>query len=209
MLGPVIVAKHGLSCVSQVFIGWMQVLSTCASSDSFDDAACRFDVMSAILIAKECKKWSDLRFAEDPAAWEDASLLEVQELLRKVMEVGVQEPRPVCSAHAQDLVCQFRCLLVGRSPKIKRARVVAEELQDGVVCKGSLVQPRARGAEGVGPRAASKRLGAEAMGVEDKRLWLENARLASIIGTCRLSMPSVMSGLRCWISFVGGFFCFP
>ena len=112
MLGTVVVAKHMLSCVSQTFIDWMQVLSTCASSDSFDDAVRRFDVMSAILIANEFKKWSDLKFAEDPTAWEDAGLLVVQEveLLRKVMEVGVQVPRPVLLC-----ACTGLCLSVSLS----------------------------------------------------------------------------------------------
>ena len=53
---------------------------------------------------------------------------------------------------------------------MERARVVAEELRGGVVCKGSLVRPRASGSEGAGPRSALQRLGAEAMGGEDNRL---------------------------------------
>ena len=93
--------------------------------------------------------------------------------------------------------------LCNRSPQSKCARVVVDELLHGVVSKSALVRPRAQGAEGGGPMAALKRLEVEKMCGDDKRLWLENARLLSIMGTCRLSMPSVMSGLRCWISFVG------
>ena len=100
------------------------------------------------------------------------------------------------------------CVLCYRSPRSKRARVVAEELVEGVVSRASFIRPRAQGAVGVGPRAALQRLGVEEMCGEDKQLWLENARLMSITGACRLSMPSVMSGLRCWISFVGKCSCF-
>ena len=98
--------------------------------------------------------------------------------------------------------CLQLCLC-NRSPQSKCARVVVDELLHGVVSKSALVRPRAQGAEGGGPMAALKRLEVEKMCGDDKRLWLENARLLSIMGTCRLSMPSVMSGLRCWISFVG------
>jgi hypothetical protein len=104
------------------------------------------------------------------------------------------------------LVPRHACLqmcLCNRSPQSKGAQVVVDELRHGVVSKSALVRPRAHGAEGGGPMAALQRLGVEKMCGEDKRLWLENARLLSITGTCRLSMPSVMSGLRCWISFVG------
>ena len=90
-----------------------------------------------------------------------------------------------------------------RSPRLKRARVVADELMRGVVSKGSLMRPRVLNAVGAGPKAALKRLGVEWRCEDDKKLWLENARLQSVTGTCKLSMPSVMSGLRCWISFVG------
>ena len=76
----------------------------------------------------------------------------------------------------------------------------------GRASRATLVRPRAQSAEGAGQQTALQRLSVDGMGKEDKRLWLESARLLSITGTCRLSMPSVMSGLRCRISFVGAHF---
>lgn len=36
----------------------------------------------------------------------------------------------------------------------------------------------------------------------DKQIWLEDARLDAIVGSCRRSLPSVRSGIRCWFAFL-------
>ena len=67
----------------------------CVDSDSFVGAEYRLDVISAILIENEFEKWSDLKFAEDPAKWGEAGRLSNSELdfLRKVIDVGRQVPQ--------------------------------------------------------------------------------------------------------------------
>ncbi len=81
------------------------------------------------------------------------------------------------------VLCVAFAQFVHRSPRLKRARVVADELMRGVVSKGSLMRPRVLNAVGAGPKTALKRLGVEWMCEDDKKLWLENARLQSVIGT--------------------------
>ena len=65
--------------------------------------------------------------------------------------------------------------------------------------------PRDRSAvsNGRGPREALGALGLEGKNQTELADWIEDARLAAILGGCRLSMPSVSSGVRCYIAFVG------
>ena len=73
-------------------------LHTCACRFSLSGCNCcpadRLDAMSAILIENEFAKWSHLQHAEGPAKWSEAGRLSASELelLRKVIDVGRQEP---------------------------------------------------------------------------------------------------------------------
>ena len=60
---------------------------------------------------------------------------------------------------------------------------------------------------GRGPRAALKCVGLRDMSNDGKAAWLEESRLDAILGNCRLSIPSVLSGVRCYIAFAGLFSC--
>lgn len=79
---------------------WMRVLELCVDNDSFIGADYRLDVISAVLIENEFGKWADLKFAEDPAQWDEAEKLSESELafLRKFMEAGQQVPQYACVA---------------------------------------------------------------------------------------------------------------
>ena len=55
-----------------------------------------------------------------------------------------------------------------------------------------------------GPRAALLDLGAINRDPESWALWAEEARLGALLGTCQRSLPSVLSGVRCYIAFKGG-----
>jgi len=57
-------------------------------------------------------------------------------------------------------------------------------------------------AEGLGPRAALKRKMQTLHSEEDKRLFVVQARLDAILGSCLGSMDSVRSGVRCYMAFV-------
>ena len=65
-------------------------------------------------------------------------------------------------------------------------------LKDRDVCKD---------AEGLGPRAALKKKMQTLFSDEEKRLFVESARLDAILGSCPGSLPSLRSGVRCYISF--------
>jgi hypothetical protein len=60
---------------------------------------------------------------------------------------------------------------------------------------------------GLGPRAALQRVGLRNMDATEKAAWLEESRLDAILGNCRLSIPSVLSGVRCYIAFAGQSAC--
>ena len=54
---------------------------------------------------------------------------------------------------------------------------------------------------GTGPRESIDVLSAD-LDTEVKRVkWLANARVAAILGSCELSLPSVRSGCRCYLAF--------
>ena len=53
-----------------------------------------------------------------------------------------------------------------------------------------------------GPRKAMKTMQLDRMSVAENKVWLESARLEAVLGSCRRSLPSVRSGLRCYVAFV-------
>ena len=93
-----------------------------------------------------------------------------------------------------------------RSPAPKRARIVEELRAGDVLClKGDLQFHHV--AKGRGPRAAIAKTGLSKCTQADRMVWLESARLEAVLGGMRLSMPSVCSGLRCYVAFVGSSLC--
>ena len=59
-----------------------------------------------------------------------------------------------------------------------------------------------RSAQGVGPRGAVKRLQSQIADGTDVDVWLDAARNDAILDSCRLSMKSVRSGVRCYLAFL-------
>ena len=53
-----------------------------------------------------------------------------------------------------------------------------------------------------GPRKAMKTMQLDRMSVAKNKVWLESARLEAVLGSCRRSLPSVRSGLQCYVAFV-------
>ena len=82
----------------------------------------------------------------------------------------------------------------------------ARSLQSGSIER---LGPRERNrtSEDAGPRAALKRLNLHAMSDAEIAVWRENARIDAILGSCRLSLPSVWSGIRHWMAFIGKSVC--
>ena len=53
-----------------------------------------------------------------------------------------------------------------------------------------------------GPRKALRSLQAQNLNVAQGVAWLESARLEAVLGSCMRSLPSVRSGLQCYVAFV-------
>ena len=73
---------------------------------------------------------------------------------------------------------------------------------DGIL---ELLEPRAANttSAGHGPMAALESLDLSALSESAMAEWLETARLDAILGSCRLSLKSVKSGVRCFMAFAG------
>jgi hypothetical protein len=54
-----------------------------------------------------------------------------------------------------------------------------------------------------GPRASIVASRFEKMSKHEKEVWAHNARIQSVIGACARTLPSVRSGLRCYLAFAG------
>ena len=55
----------------------------------------------------------------------------------------------------------------------------------------------------VGPRATLCALSKENLSIDDWEVWAQGARVQAILGSCRLSIRSVVSGFRCYVAFCG------
>ena len=59
-------------------------------------------------------------------------------------------------------------------------------------------------ATGLGPRAALKKSGLQAMPQAERKQWIEEARIDAILGSSSASLKSMRSGICCFITFAGG-----
>ena len=59
------------------------------------------------------------------------------------------------------------------------------------------------GLQRLGPRAAQRALTAALGDEEDRKKWVEDAKLHAILGSMGLSLDALISGLRCYVAFVG------
>ena len=58
-----------------------------------------------------------------------------------------------------------------------------------------------RQVEWKGPKAEFKLLLSAIPDEESRNAWVQGARLRAVVGSCPGSIPSVVSGLRCWCTF--------
>ena len=56
---------------------------------------------------------------------------------------------------------------------------------------------------GVGPMAALRKSRLQDSTEFEKRAWMERARVDAVLDSCRLSLKSVQSGIRCYVAFTG------
>ena len=101
--------------------------------------------------------------------------------------------RPVygnCACLNKLLACVFDCL----------CRPVQQDVQVMSTLEAAAAPTRA--APKKGPRAMIHDLQLASMSIKEASLWMEMARLESIVGSCRRSTPSVKSGISCYLAFV-------
>ena len=55
--------------------------------------------------------------------------------------------------------------------------------------------------QGVGPRESIKRLRLNELTAQGKAQWLETAFQNAVLGSCRKTLPSVRSGILCYLAF--------
>ena len=94
-----------------------------------------------------------------------------------------------------------------RPSKCLKASPVDEYVQTAVRLERGVFasvqsRPRPELAKGCGPKAALDKLRLLDLGVHDRMVWLEGARLDAVLGG-RRDMPALRSGLKCYIAFVG------
>ena len=67
----------------------------------------------------------------------------------------------------------------------------------------ALSQPASRSREIAtsGPRASIAASRFDRMSKHEKVIWAQNARIQSVLGACARTLPSVRSGLRCYLAF--------
>ena len=54
-----------------------------------------------------------------------------------------------------------------------------------------------------GPRAACDDLNKRFKCPAEWEAWASEARVEAVLGSCRGSLPSVLSGIRCYVAFIG------
>lgn len=96
-----------------------------------------------------------------------------------------------------------------RLPTTKRR--VAERAQNRRPCSAAAAEARAIPvsrpardiAAGLGPRAVLKRANLKEKSVEERRHWMEEARLDAILGQKESTLKSLRSGVSCYTAFAG------
>ena len=63
-------------------------------------------------------------------------------------------------------------------------------------------RPKNMTAAGRQPTRAIKAARFHEMSPHERKEWMDEARMDAILGSCRLSLSSVRSGVRCYIAFV-------
>ena len=183
------------------------------------DFSLRFDLCElSFWIADDIDTWEHLEAAPEPGMWPGASnfdgaaLEQIVQLRKKRLSscVVVRCSRivfvfrrtsgtsavPLPVDNAQQVAVVLNCL----QPMHRCLQGVHCFL---VGCPVSLVcRSEDTALQSMGPRRALKKLALAQLSAADRSLWLEQARIDAIVGSCRGSLESVKSGVRCYVAFV-------
>ena len=165
----------------------------------------RVQAVCELFVCNDLDKLAQLAIADDPSTWLRASEFSLEEL-QFVRTLAPRRKRQ----RSRSTSVGFRpnvhagCVSLFRSNAGRQSdrAPVADAIRRGAVDE---VQERPRNctSEFMGPRAVIRRLDLASWPADEKQAWVENARIDAILGSCRRTMPSVKSGIRCWTSFMG------
>lgn len=154
-----------------------------------------------ILLDNDLVEWWQLCRAPDPCRWPKAGELEAEEIkfLREVAAKCQEKPR--CDWLSFSV--RVRASWGDRSPSPKRSRNIAGEVKRGFWAGLRSNMPKNTAAAASGPMLALTKANFGYMSEAQRLAWAEKARLDALLGGMRLSLPSLRSGLRCYVAFVG------
>ena len=103
-------------------------------------------------------------------------------------------------------------MCIRSKPKIAEVQQqIGQQLNLRTVCKGKLSPLLGSSiddtSEGRGPRAALMALNLCDKSESEKKAWQEESRVLAVVDSCKLSMASVRSGVRCYLEFAGSCIC--
>ncbi len=167
----------------------------------------RSRALCRLLLQNDFTRVSQLANADHPRSWPGSSDCADSELdfISKLPTVARRERSrsahsPAMSAHMVHVeFCRQRD---GPSRSDEMPDITAEVVRKGQI-DALPDRPRNVTSEHAGPIAALKRLDFMNMSQAGRSRWAESARVDAIVGSCRHTMASLKSGLRCWVAFLG------
>ena len=113
-------------------------------------------------------------------------------------------PVPLHMQHVSAIIVCFRwslwCIFCWRPEGVVDKRPLEDVAVVSKISKATRFQPPVAT---VGPRAAVAELDRINDSSEEWSIWIEEARLHALLGSCRASIASVKSGIRCYVAFAG------
>ena len=108
--------------------------------------------------------------------------------------------------HMVVLRCSFLC--IRNKPKtVELQQQIGQQLNLRTVCKGKLSPMLGSSVDETskdrGPRAALMALHLCDRSESERKAWLEESRVLAVVDSCKLSMASVRSGVKCYLEFAG------
>ena len=97
------------------------------------------------------------------------------------------------------------CVILLCRSQFEKVTNFAADLNKGVIGQLPMRPCSASQFAKVGPLKAVRNMKFESMSSLERMVWMETARAHTILENCRLSWPSVRSGLRCYIAYIGKF----
>ena len=137
--------------------------------------------------------WRTVGLLGDPAEWAPQFTAEELRGVVTLGRAGGKRPRRD-SISLLGLPCAHVCARRSVNATANEAVTLSQTQPCGVGWAGL---------QRLGPRAAQRALTAALGDEKDRKKWVEDAKLHAILGSMGLSLDALISGLRCYVAFVG------